>query len=289
MNSAVQLATGNWLLATSRDMQEIASLLEKHGYAVVALIVFLEAVGVPVPAALALVAAGAASALHHLRPEVVLPIALSAMLLGDIVLFILGRYSGWALLGFLCRIALNPESCILRSAESFYRRGRTTLMFAKFIPGINTLAPPLAGSMRMGFGQFLRLDFIGASLYTLAYTGFGYLFSDVLVAVAKGAATVGRAVEWLLLIALVVYVSYRAYLYWKHRKYRVVPRAQVTELASRLASGEAGGLIVADVRSHGYYDPGAMRIKGSIRLEPNNLLATVKDWPRDRAIYLYCT
>jgi membrane protein DedA with SNARE-associated domain len=270
-------------------MGEIASLLEKHGYAVVALIVFLEAVGVPVPAALALVAAGAASALHHLRPEVVLPIALSAMLLGDIVLFILGRYSGWALLGFLCRIALNPESCILRSAESFYRRGRTTLMFAKFIPGINTLAPPLAGSMRMGFGQFLRLDFIGASLYTLAYTGFGYLFSDVLVAVAKGAATVGRAVEWLLLIALIVYVSYRAYLYWKHRKYRVVPRAQVAELAARLASGEAGGLIVADVRSHGYYDPGAMRIKGSIRLEPNNLLATVKDWPRDRVIYLYCT
>jgi membrane protein DedA with SNARE-associated domain len=270
-------------------MGEIASLLAKHGYAVLALIVFLEAVGVPVPAALALVAAGAASAWHHLRPETVLLIALSAMLLGDTVLFVLGRYSGWALLGFLCRIALNPESCILRSAESFYRRGRTTLMFAKFIPGINTLAPPLAGSMRMGLGQFLRLDLIGACLYTVAYTGFGYLFSGVIVAGAKGAATVGRAVEWLLLVALIGYVSYRAYLYWKHRKYRVVPRVQVAELAARLASGEVGGVIVADVRSHGYYDPGAMRIKGSIRLEPNNLLATVKVWPSDRVIYLYCT
>jgi membrane protein DedA with SNARE-associated domain len=270
-------------------MRDIVALLEHHGYAVLALIVFLEAVGVPVPAALALIAAGAASAGHHLRPEMVLIVALAAMLLGDILLFILGRQTGWTLLSFLCRIALNPESCILRSAESFYRRGRTTLLFAKFIPGINSLAPPLAGSMRMGIGQFLRLDFVGACLYTLAYAGFGYLFSGVIVAVARGAQTVGRAVEWSLFAALVGYVVYRVYLYWRHRKYRVVPRVQVEELAGRLSSGEAGGVTVADVRSHGYYDPGATRIKGSIRLEPNNLLATVKDWPHDQQIYLYCT
>jgi membrane protein DedA with SNARE-associated domain len=270
-------------------MRDIVALLEHHGYAVLALIVFLEAVGVPVPAALALIAAGAASAGHHLRPEMVLVVALSAMLLGDAILFILGRQTGWTLLSLLCRIALNPESCILRSAESFYRRGRTTLLFAKFIPGINSLAPPLAGSMRMGVGQFLRLDFVGACLYTLAYAGLGYLFSGVLVAVAKAATTVGHAVEWLLLVAFIGYVAYRVYLYWRHRKYRVVPRVQVQELAGRLSSGEAGAMTVADVRSHGYYDPGAMRIKGSIRLEPNNLLATVKDWPRDQQIYLYCT
>jgi len=270
-------------------MRDIVALLEHHGYAVLALIVFLEAVGVPVPAALALIAAGAASAGHHLRPELVLVSALSAMLLGDSLLFILGRQSGWALLGFLCRIALNPESCILRSAESFYRRGRTTLLFAKFIPGINSLAPPLAGSMRMGYGQFLRLDFIGACLYILAYAGFGYLFSGVIVAITRQAQAVGRALEWLLVAAFIGYGAYRAYLYWRHRKYRVVPRVQVQELASRLSSGEAGGMTVADVRSHGYYDPGATRIKGSIRLEPNNLLATVKDWPHDQQIYLYCT
>jgi membrane protein DedA with SNARE-associated domain len=270
-------------------MAEIAALLAKHGYTVLALIVFLEAVGVPVPAALALVAAGAASALHHLSPELVLLCALSAMFLGDTVLFLLGRSSGWALLGLLCRIALNPESCILRSAESFYRRGKTTLMFAKFVPGINTLAPPLAGSMRMGYGQFVRLDLIGASLYTLAYTGIGFLFSDLIVAIAKGAATVGRVVEWLVLVALIGYVAYRAYLYWQHREYRIVPRVQVTELAEKLAASEGTSVVVADVRSHGYYDSGARRIKGSIRLEPNNLLATVKDWPHDKQIYLYCT
>jgi hypothetical protein len=193
------------------------------------------------------------------------------------------------LLGFLCRIALNPESCILRSAESFYRRGRTTLLFAKFVPGVNSLAPPLAGSMRMRVGQFLRLDVIGACLYTFVYAGFGYLFSGVIEAVARGARTVGRAVEWCLLAAVLGYVGYRVFLYWKHKKYRVVPRIQVAELAERLASGGDRKMIVADVRSHGYYDPGAMRIQGSIRLEPNNLLATVKDWTRDKEIYVYCT
>jgi len=263
--------------------------LEQHGYAVLALIVFLEAVGVPVPAALVLIAAGAASAWKHLHPGMVLLSALSAMLLGDTILFVLGRQTGWTLLGFLCRVALNPESCILRSAESFYRRGRTTLLFAKFIPGINSLAPPLAGSMRMRYGQFLRLDFVGACLYILAYAGLGYLFSDLIVAVTRQAQAVGRALEWLLLAAFIGYVAYRVYIYWRHRKYRVVPRVQVEELAGRLSSGEAGGITVADVRSHGYYDPGALRIKGSIRLEPNNLLATVKDWPHDRQIYLYCT
>ena len=270
-------------------MKDIAALLEHHGYAVLALIVFLEAMGVPVPAALALIAAGAASAGRHLRPEMVLIAALSAMLLGDSVLFILGRQTGWTLLGFLCRVALNPESCILRSAESFYRRGRTTLLFAKFIPGINSLAPPLAGSMRMGYRQFLRLDLVGGCLYICAYAGLGYLASDAIVAVTRQAQAVGHALEWLLLIAFLGYVAYRVYVYWKHRKYRVVPRVQIQELASRLSSGEAGGMTVADVRSHGYYDPGALRIKGSIRLEPNNLLATVKDWPRDQQIYLYCT
>ena len=270
-------------------MHEIVSLLDKHGYAVLALIVFCEAVGLPVPAALGLIAAGAASAWHHLRAEMVLMVALSAMLLGDTLLFILGRATGWTLLGFLCRLALNPESCILRSAESFYRRGRTTLMFAKFVPGINSLAPPLAGSMRMSYGQFVRLDLIGACLYTIAYAGIGYLFSGVIEAVAGAARTVGRAVEWLLLLAVLGYVAYRVHLYWKHRKYRVVPRVQVAELAQRLAAGEDGKTIVADVRSHGYYEPGALRIKGSIRLEPNNLLRTVKDWQRDREIYLYCT
>ena len=79
------------------------------------------------------------------------------MLLGDSLLYVLGSRMGWGLLGFLCKVSATPETCILRSAESFYKRGRATLLIAKFIPGVNTMAPPLAGSMKMPFVQFLGL------------------------------------------------------------------------------------------------------------------------------------
>src|ERR1700687_584311 len=123
-------------------MTPLLTAISHHGYLLVFLIVFAEAAGMPAPAALTLIAAGAAAAAHFLSPALVLALAISAMILGDLLLFILGRYTGWALLGFLCRLSLNPETCILRSAESFYKRGRAALIFAKFIPGINSMAPP---------------------------------------------------------------------------------------------------------------------------------------------------
>ena len=159
-------------------MGDILSLISHHGYALIALAVFLEAIGVPVPAALALLAAGTASAVGKLRLGLVFASTVPAMVTGDALLFTVGRYTGWTLLGLLCRISVNPETCILRSAESFYRRGKMTLVLAKFIPGINTMAPPLAGSMNMRPFQFLRLDAAGAkSLYISAYVTAGFVFS----------------------------------------------------------------------------------------------------------------
>ena len=270
-------------------MTDLVSLISKHGYALVILLVFAEAIGLPVPAALALVAAGAAVASHVLRVEILLPLTLTAMVAGDTLLFVAGRYSGWTLLGFLCKVSANPESCILRSAESFYKRGKTTLVIAKFVPGVNTMGPPLAGSMKMRFGQFLQFDALGAVLYILAYFVLGFVGRDFLKAIGRGFQTAGHAVEEVLLIGLVVYVIYRVWLMRKNRVYRVVPRIQVQELIEKLASEAAGRVLVVDVRSHGYYDPEAARIKGSVRIEPNNLEQELQKFPKDKDIYLYCT
>jgi len=215
--------------------------------------------------------------------------AVAAMLLGDSLLYILGNRTGWALLGFLCRVSNNPETCILRSAESFYKRGRSAVVVAKFIPGVNAMAAPLAGSMKMPFEQFVGLDLIGATLYVLAYGGIGFLFRDFLAAIIRGFQTAGHAVEIVLLAALIAYVAYRFWLYRKHRLYRVVPRVQVFELAKLLQSAGSDRIVVADVRSHGYYDAGAMRIRGSIRIEPNNLFEAIAALPKDKDLYLYCT
>lgn len=270
-------------------MNRLLLMMAAHGYTLTFCLLFAEAVGFPVPAAIALVVAGAAVAAHTLYGPAVLFAAFAALLIGDAAQFWLGRAAGWALLGFLCRLSMNPETCILRSAESFYKRGKTTLLIAKFVPGINTMAAPLAGSMKMPFGQFLRLDSAGIVLYAVVYLLVGYLSRDFLAILLDSFHAAGRVMEVVVIGALLVYVIYRIVQVAKYRKYDVVPRIQVGELSARLASDEPLQVVIADVRSHGYYDQGAERIAGSIRIEPNNLEEEIKNLSKDKDIYLYCT
>lgn len=270
-------------------MNDLLSLMGRNGYALTFGVLFAEAVGLPFPAAIALVAAGAAVASHALSGPGILCAAVLALIAGDSTQFWLGRKAGWGLLGFLCRLSMNPETCILRSAESFYKRGKITLVIAKFIPGVNTMAAPLAGSMKMRFGQFLRLDFIGCLLYAATYLVIGYISRDFLAATLKSIHAAGRAMEIVVIAAIIVYAAYRVAQFRRYRKYNVVPRVQVAELAARLAAGEKDHIQIVDVRSHGYYDVGSERILGSIRIEPNNLEEEIKNLPKDKDIYLYCT
>lgn len=265
-------------------MGSLNAALAQHGYALLAAIVFLEAIGIPVPAALALLIAGGAAAQGMLQTQYVLIIALSAMLGGDTLMFLLGRYTGWWLLGILCRISLNPEACILRSADSFYRRGRKLLVIAKFIPGINTMAPPLAGSMNMRFFTFLRLDLAGAVLYLGSYFIVGYIFSGALDVVTRGYDSAGRAVGWVVVALVVGYLLFRAVLWARGHASSVVPLAGPLAAARQMAAGAA----VYDVRSHGYFDPKATRIQGSRRLDPNALRQS-KDLPASGTVFVYCT
>jgi membrane protein DedA with SNARE-associated domain len=270
-------------------MNHLLVALAHHGYVVVFAVVLAEALGLPAPAALALMAGGAAAAAGTLSLGAVLTIALAAMLLGDSILFVLGGYMGWGLLGVLCRVAANPESCILRSAESFYKRGKTTLVVAKFIPGVNSMAPPLAGSMKMRPLQFLQLDSAGALLYVGAYIAAGFIFHNFLAFIARSLHAASHIMTELLAAAAVGYVIYKIWLFREHKVYRVLPRVQVVELARKLASEERQNIQLVDVRSHGYYDADTMRIKGSLRLEPNHLSEEIKILPKDKDIYLYCT
>jgi membrane protein DedA with SNARE-associated domain/rhodanese-related sulfurtransferase len=266
-------------------MESWISGLVLHGYWVLFAAVFLEAVGLPIPAALALLIAGGASARGSLQGSYALGGALLAMIAGDTLMFVMGRYTGWWLLGVLCRISLNPESCILRSADSFYRRGRALLVVAKFIPGINTMAPPLAGCMNMGLTQFLGLDLAGAALYAGAYFGVGFLFSGALEAITRGYQTFGRVVGWLVMCLIVGYVAFQIWLWIRARALRTVSFAIPAEAARQR---EAGACIY-DVRSHGYLDVRATRITGSRRLDPNALNRCTEEFPDGQLVFVYCT
>jgi membrane protein DedA with SNARE-associated domain len=270
-------------------MDDLLPIVSRHGYLLLTVVCFAEAIGLPLPAAIALVTAGAVAAYGSLHFFSIFVLAFAAILAGDVILYFLGRLTGWALLGILCRLSANPETCILRSAEYFYRRGKQTLLFAKFIPGINTMSPPLAGSMNMRFMDFLRFDAMGAALYVGVYSAVGYIFSDALRSITHGLRSAGSAAEIVLGIGIGLYVVYRIWVYHRYRLLDMAPRVNVAEVARRLASDEKHSILIADVRSHGYYDVDSERIAGSIRIEPNNLEEEIKNLPKDREIYLYCT
>ena len=143
--------------------------------------------------------------------------------------------------------------------------------------------------MKMRYEQFLWFDLAGATLYTLAYGTLGYVFRDFVASITRGFQTAQRVVEFVLLAALIGFVAYRIYLFSRYRFYQVVPRVQVEELARKLESEPASNILIVDVRSHGYYDSGADRIRGSIRIEPNHLSAELMSLPKDKDIYVYCT
>jgi membrane protein DedA with SNARE-associated domain/rhodanese-related sulfurtransferase len=267
-------------------MESWLSGLSQHGYSILFAAVLLEAVGIPVPAALALLIAGAAAARGSLHPGLTAATALSAMMAGDTIMFLMGRYTGWWLLGLLCRLSLNPESCILRSADSFYKRGRMLLVVAKFVPGINTMAPPMAGSMNMRLFQFLRLDLAGAVLYAGAYLALGWIFSGALGMMTRGYQMFGRGLGWVAIAGLAVYLAFVVRAWIKARALRSVPSASPAEVARAMSSDSA---IIYDVRSHGYYDSKATRIEGSKRLEPNALHQFDQPIPPGTQVFLYCT
>ena len=273
---------------------DVVSFVAHHGYSVVAILLFLAAAGLPLPTSIALLAAGAAARSGALSLEIVLLLTWASMLLGDTLLYLGGRYTGWWLLAGMCRLAMNPEGCIFSSSAYFYRRGASTLLFSKWIPGLAAMAAPLAGSLNMGFGRFLRFDSFGVALYVSAWVIVGYTFSGFIHQITAWIATLGHAV---LLVAGLLAFGYAASILVftiKARKYSKIRKISANELKERLESfGSDTVFVIADVRSHNYYDPGMQRIKNSIRVEPTRLREELEALRAFMApeceIYLYCS
>ncbi len=273
----------------------VGHLIAGHTISLTLLITFLASLGMPLPVSLVLLLAGAAvDTTHPLPLALFLLAAWASALAGDTLLYLGGRYTGWWLLAWLCRLTTNPEQCIFRSADYFYRRGPRTLLFARFVPGLGALAAPLAGSLNMRLARFWRLDSLGALFYTSSWVMMGYLFSRRIDVIE---AWVGKAGHFALSVVLLAVAGYA--ISWlvfalRARRFRDIERVEAGHLRRRLATGDPDRLVViADVRSHGYYDPGMQRIKNSIRVEPHRLeeelLALREFMAPECEIYLYCS
>ena len=268
-------------------MQSLIDLLVRHGYAVIFGWVLAEQIGLPLPAEPFLLASGGVAGTGRLRLPLILVAASVASLLADTMWYWIGRLAGMRVIGWLCRITLEPDSCVRKTERTFAGRGARSLVIAKFIPGLNTAAPPLAGVLRMPLGEFIGYSAIGAVVWSTAWVGLGFVFSEQLELAASYAARLGDGLGVLVVAAAVGYVA------WKYiarqRFLRKIRIARITpeDLKAMLEGNEP--TMVVDVRDRLDFDQEPFIIPGALHLQVEELEARHAEIPRDRDIILYCT
>ncbi|MDP9115113.1 MAG: DedA family protein, partial [Acidobacteriota bacterium] len=188
-------------------MNATIKFLLQHGYIVLFAAVFAEQSGLPLPSAPVLLAAGALAGLGRLNILEALTLAVFASLLGDSLWFHLGRSRGSSILRFLCKIALEPDSCVRQTGTVYSRYGAASLLFAKFVPGLSTVAPPMAGMYQLAPWKFALLDAAGAALWAGAFLSLGWWFRAQLELLAFYLERFGSGMGIAVLSLLLLYVA----------------------------------------------------------------------------------
>ena len=267
-------------------MHSLPSILIGHGYLVLLAWVFLEQLGLPLPSSPLLLAAGALAGTGKLNVFYALLLSVTASVIADTVWYELGRRKGVKVVQFLCRISLEPDSCVRRTEGAFERQGAKSLLFAKFVPGLNVVATPLAGIFRMKLGKFLLFDSLGALLWAGTFLACGFLFSDQLEVIAKSAATLGGWLVVLLLTGLAGYILFKFYARRRFLRDLRISRITVEELKQKLDAGE--DVAIVDLRHSLDFEADPETIPGAVPIDSRKLSETDPPWPPEREVILYC-
>lgn len=268
-------------------INEILSELTRHGYIVVFLWLTAEMLGAPVPAVPILLAAGVLTATGHLSFTAALALAVLGCLIGDTAWYAIGKRWGTNVLRILCKISLEPESCVRRGSDFVSRHGSRTLIVAKFVPGISAVTVPLTANSGTSVPTFLFYDVIGSILYAGTYLAAGRLIGGRIDRIAAVAQSVSSASLGLAVLGAVAVVGHR---YEQRRKFRRLVRT------SRITPQELRGLIeggekpfIVDLRHPLDMLTDPRVIPGAMRLTPDQLTAREITIPLDREVILYCT
>jgi membrane protein DedA with SNARE-associated domain/rhodanese-related sulfurtransferase len=258
-----------------------------YGYLLLFLWVLVEQFGIPLPATPVLLAAGALSAEHELSFSLALLASVAAALIADCVWFQVGRSYGHHVLRILCKLSLEPTICVRRTQNSFGRRRDLTLVIAKFVPGLATLAPPVAGQNGMPFGRFLFFDTIGATLWIGTLLVAGRFFGDLIQRNPTVLDWAGRFSGALLVLAIIAFFVARVLRRRMVLKALVASRLEPEELKCQLDAGEK--VFIVDLRHPLELLPDPFTLPGALHFSPESLAQRHLEIPRDRDIVLFCT
>jgi membrane protein DedA with SNARE-associated domain/rhodanese-related sulfurtransferase len=268
-------------------MTETIQFLVKHGLPLVFGAIFLEQMGLPLPAAPWLLAAGALSAMGKFSLLSGLAVTVLACLMADAFWFYLGRSRGNQVLALLCRISLEPDSCVRRTQNLFTKYGLRGVVVAKFLPGMSTVVPPLAAMSGIAARKFFSADALGAVLYGASFLCFGYFFSNQIEQIGAALSDIGGSALSLVLGLLALYVAYK---FWQRqrllRELRMA-RISVDELRQKLDAGEE--LLILDLRSTAALQEDPLVIRGAVHVNMDDLEKGQYTLPRDRDIIVYCS
>ena len=240
----------------------------------------------PIPSAPLLLAVGALAGTHELNLALAITVAVIGAVTSDSMWYELGRQKGVRVLQLLCRISLEPDSCVRRTQVSFGDNGPRILLVVKFIPGLNAMASPLAGIIRMGWRKFLLFDVLGALIWVSSFALTGYVFAGELERVASQAAYLGKWLMAVLLAAFVGYVLWKFYNRQRFLRKLKIARISPEELKAKMDAGE--DVIIVDLRHALDFDAQPESIPGALHMDAAELEEAYEVIPRDREIVLFC-
>lgn len=264
----------------------------QHAYLILFAWVLFEQLGIPIPSVPVLLTAGTLSATHRLHLSYCLLFVLASCLVADSFWYFLGRRYGGAVLRLLCRFSFEASTCVSKTEGYFTRRGPITLLFAKFVPGLSTVAAPIAGQTGMAYQRFLLFDLGGSAIWSLSFLLAGRFFGDIAQRSERFFSVLSRFAGVVFIVLVLSFLIYRVV---KQRRFMAGVRSlrlEPAELMDLYQQAKARGCpppFVIDLRHPLDYLPDPRVLPGALRILPSDVAAHSDTIPRDRDIVLYCT
>ncbi len=268
-------------------MEHMVSLLAQYGLLLVFANVLLTQAGLPLPALPMLIVAGALVHDGQLSLAPVLLAAVAGSLAGDLPWYAAGRMAGYRVLRVLCRISIEPDSCVKQTETIYERWGAPSLLVAKFVPGFSTVAPPVAGAMRLGLPSFLIYSAAGALLWAGAAVALGMVFHTQVDSLIQWLSEKGALAVLILGIAVSLYVVAK----WMERRLfiRAMRMARVTAHELKLLMQGNAPVIILDARSSTARKVDPRHIPGAIAVDVTASEHNVGDVTPEHHIVVYCS
>ncbi len=273
-------------------MKTVLGLLVVHAYSLLFVWVLIEQGGIPVPSVPVMLAAGTMSAAHKLHIAYALPVIVLACVLSDSAWYFLGRHYGTRVLNVLCRFSLEAATCVEKTQSRVARQGAITLLFAKFVPGFSTMAPPIAGQAKVSYPKFLLYDVVGSIGWASAWLFAGRFFGDLAKRSSEFFTVLEHFAIGLIVVMVVGVIIYRLYkkqrFLYDLRGLRLEPE-QLLAMMDDAKREHLPAPFIVDLRHPLDVLPDPRILPGAVRIGPSELKQRNQLIPRDRDVVVYCT